>query len=441
MQCYCLPQVVDFLNLYKINAGNVYEYARSSPMIRQSLLTPLMRWFLFAMILANIAGTMTNILMPIYLTELGASVGQVGLVFTLTSIVILVLQIMGGWISDSIGRLRAIAIGSVGGVLGFLFMLLAPSWQWMLLAISVNQIPYALVGPSFSAFIAENSSEENRGRVYGITDTIYQVVGLVGPSLGGILADQFGFKLMLLVATGFYTTAAGLRIWMARTMHSPGEREPRQLTMASFKSSMGSIWAMMIGGGVVTWIFLTDGIRDVGFRLSGELEPLYLEQIIGLSLAQIGLLGSFFSGAMMITPMISGKLADRYGERVPISAGFLIMFAAFMVFLQGRAYPAFILSWILFGIGVGLFSPAYQSLISKVVPQHLLGTFSGFFYSSLGVISLPAPLIGATLWERFNPRLPFWITAVVSLVTVVPAWLKFRLPKSAAKPVPADSMD
>ena len=398
-------------------------------MIKSALLTPLMRWFLFAMILANIAGTMSNMLMPIYLTELGASVGQVGLVFTLTSVVILILQIMGGWISDSIGRLRAIAIGSLGGVLGFLFMLWAPSWQWMLLALSVTQIPYALVGPSFSAFIAENSTEENRGRVYGITDTLYQVVGVVGPPLGGYLAGLYGFKFMLLIATGFYTTAAALRIWMARTMRSPEESEPRQLTLASFKQSLGLIWTLMVGGGVITWIFITDGVRDVAFRLSGELQPLYLEQVMGLSLAQIGLLGSFFSAAMMIMPLLSGRLADRHGERVPISAGFLIMFAAFMVFLEGRAYPAFILSWILFGIGVGLFSPAYQSLISKVVPRQSLGTFSGLFHSSLGFISLPAPLIGAQLWERFNPRLPFWITAIVSLVTVVPAWLKFKLPK------------
>jgi MFS family permease len=184
----------------------------------------------------------------------------------------------------------------------------------------------------------------------------------------------------------------------------------------------------MLGGGIITWIFITDGVRDVAFRLSGELEPLYLQQVIGLSLAQIGLLGSFFSVAMMATPLLSGRLADRYGERVPISAGFLIMFTAFMVFLQGRAYPAFILSWVLFGMGVGLFSPAYQSLISKVVPRRSLGTFSGLFQSSLGFISLPAPWVGAQLWERFTPRLPFLITAIVSLVTVVPAWLKFKLP-------------
>ena len=105
------------------------------------LLTPIMRWFMFAMVLANIGGTMYSILLPLYLTELGASVVQVGLVFTLSSVVILILQIFGGWISDSIGRLRAIAIGSVGGVIGFAFMLLANSWEMMLIAISISQIP------------------------------------------------------------------------------------------------------------------------------------------------------------------------------------------------------------------------------------------------------------------------------------------------------------
>jgi MFS family permease len=393
------------------------------------LLTPLMRWFLFAMILANIAGTMTNLLMPIYLTELGASVGQVGMVFTITSVVILALQILGGWISDVIGRLLAIAIGSVGGVLGFVFMLLAPTWQWMIVALVVNQIPYALVGPSFSAFIAENSTDENRGRVYGITDTIYQVVGVVGPPLGGFLAGRYGFKPMLLVATGFYTAAAILRIWMARTMRTPQEREPKELSLASFKHSMWLIWSMIIGGGVITWIFITDGVRDIAFRLSGELEPLYLEQVIGLSLEQIGLLGSFFAVAMMLVPIFSGRLGDRFGERVPIVTGFLIMFGAFMVFLQARAYPMFALTWVLFGVGVGMLSPAYQSLISKVVPRASLGAFTGLFQGSLGFISLPAPWIGAMLWENYNPRLPFMITAFVLLLSIIPVWFKFKLPK------------
>ncbi|HEX6302661.1 MAG TPA: MFS transporter, partial [Anaerolineales bacterium] len=211
------------------------------------LLTPLMRWFMFAMVLANIAGSMFPMLLPIYLIQLGASVGQVGLVFTLSSVVILVLQILGGWISDSIGRLRAIAIGGLGGVFGFVAMLMADSWQSMLVAISVSQIPYALVGPSFGAFIAENSTVENRGRVYGITDTIFQITGVLGPPLGGFLAGGYGFKTMLLVAAILYSLATILRIWMATTMKSPAESAPQRLTRASLKTSLKAMMAMLLG--------------------------------------------------------------------------------------------------------------------------------------------------------------------------------------------------
>ena len=395
---------------------------------KQPLLSPLLRWFMFAMILANIAGSMFPMLLPIYLTDLGASVTQVGLVFTLTSVVIMFLQILGGWISDSIGRLRAIAIGSIGGIIGYLSMLLAPTWEWMLLALAISQVPYALVGPSFGAFIAEQSTEENRGRVYGLTDTIYQITGVIGPPLGGFLAGNFGFKVMLLVSGILYTIAAGLRIWMAVAVRLASEAEVERLTVKSFMMNLKTMAIMILGGGVLTWIFITDGVRDIGFRLSWELQPLYLEQIGGLTIQQIGLLGSFFSIAMMFTPMLSGRLSDRYGERVPISSGFMMIFIALVIFLNVGNFLGFAMVWAVFGIGVGLLSPAYQSLISKVVPQKMLGTFTGLFRSSLGLISLPAPFIGAKLWEGFSPQLPFMITAIAALLSVIPAWFKFKVP-------------
>jgi MFS family permease len=399
---------------------------------KQPLLSPLMRWFLFAMVLANVASAMYSMLMPIYLTELGASITQVGLIFTLTSVVILILQVFGGWVSDSIGRLRSIAIGSVGGILGFLAVMLAPTWQWMLAALCVLQFPYALVGPSFGAFIAENSTTENRGKVYGITDTIFQITGVVGPPLGGFLVGQHGFKIMLLVSGSLYAIAAILRIWMATTVRTTTEARPQALSTASLKTSLKTMFGMILGGGVLTWIFITDGVRDIAFRLSGELQPLYLEQIAGITVEQIGILGSIFSIAMMFTPILSGKMVDKYGERVPISLGFLLVFGAFMIFLQVDAFIGFAICWIVFGTGVGLLSPAYQSLVSKVVPQKMLGTFTGLFRSSLGLISLPAPYLGAQLWERFSPQTPFAITAVAALITIIPTWLFFKVPDDKA---------
>lgn len=398
---------------------------------KQPLITPILRWFMFAMILANIAAGMYGMLLPIYLTELGASVVQVGMVFTLSAVVILILQLFGGWVSDSIGRLRAIAIGSVGGVLGFIAMLLAPSWQWMIVAIMVSQIPYALVGPSFGAFIAENSSEENRGKVYGITDTIYQITGIIGPPLGGFLAGMYGFRTMFLYSTILYAIAAGLRIWMATTMTPTTDKRSEKLSWSSWKNSLSTMWAFLIGGGVITWIFITDGVRDIAFGMTSQLQPLYLEQIGGISIWQIGILGSIFSAAMMFTPMLSGYLSDRFGERVPISIGFFLIFIALIVFLQVSVFVGFAIVWVIFGIGVGLLSPAYQALISKVVPKKHLGIFTGVFRGSIGLISLPAPWIGAQLWERFSPQLPFMITAGVVLLSILPSWFKFKIPEKS----------
>jgi MFS family permease len=395
---------------------------------KQPLITPILRWFLFTMVLANIASEMFSMLIPLYLTELGASVGQVGFVFTIVSTVILILQIIGGWVSDSIGRLKAIAIGSVGGVIGYIAMLWAPSWEWMMLAIIISRFPSTLIGPSFGAFVAENSSEQNRGKVYGITDTIFQITGVVGAPLGGLLAGAYGFKRMLIIPAVMYIIAAIFRIWMASTMRSARERPPKKLTMDSFRVAMKTMFTFILGGGIITWILLTDGVRDIAFRLSTELEPLYLKQIGGLSYEQIGVLGSIFSISMMFTPILSGRIADRYGERVPISIGFALVSLGYYIFLQVNMYLGFVFVWIIFGIGVGLLSPAYASLISKAVPANLLGTFTGLFRSSLGLISLPSPWIGGQLWERFSPRLPFSITAVAAFLTIIPTWTKFKLP-------------
>jgi DHA1 family multidrug resistance protein-like MFS transporter len=404
------------------------------------LLTPILRWFMLAMVLANIAGSMSPLLMPIYLTKLGASVTQVGLVYTLTSIAILGLQVMGGWISDSIGRLRTIAIGSIGGIFGFIALLVAPTWQWMVIALMVYQFPFALVGPSFGAFIAENSAEENRGRVYGLTTTIYQVTGVIGPPLGGLLAGAYGFKWMLFVAAIFYSLAAGLRIWMATTMRSPEERGKASLSIQNFKKSIGTMASMIAAGGLLTWIFVADGIGDIAFRLSGEIQPLYLEKVAGISIEQIGFLGSINALAVMFIPLFSGKMSDKYGERVPIATGFVMIFAALLVFLQAKTFLIFAVSWVIFGIAIGLLDPAYQSLISKAVPSRLLGTFQGVFRGSLGLISLPAPWLGTQLWALFTPKTPFAVTALASLAILPIVWFKFRLPaKPEGKAVQAAS--
>lgn len=387
--------------------------------------------FLAAMIFANIGGNMYQSFMPLYVKDLGASIRQIGLFFTLAQVVPLFLQILGGWISDSLGRLRAIAIGSVFGVIGFIPMVLADRWEWLLFAMAVGSIARALVGPSFDAFIAEHSSEANRGKVFGISQAIFMIVSVVGPPLGGWLAGTYGFRLMLLVAGIFYFIAMVMRLGMAREAVKGASSVPQKLSLDSLKTNLRTMIALIASGGLITWILLTDGLRDISFQFSENLLPVYMQEFGGLSLQQIGWVTSVFGICMMLTTVPGGWLSDKVGERVGIAAGMILMSFALLIFINipGEAQWLYYVGWGTAGIGIGLLTPAYQSLISKAVPAHMRGTAFGLFSTSLGVISLPSPWIGAQLWDRVSPQFPFMITSIVLLLSVIPIWIKFKLPK------------
>ncbi|MDZ4159649.1 MAG: MFS transporter, partial [Anaerolineaceae bacterium] len=382
----------------------------------------------------NIASFMYIPLLPVYLQELDASVLQVGLFFTLSQILPLVLQIVGGWISDTMGRLRSVALGSVGGVFAYVAIVLAPSWQWLLLGEAFGAVARSLVAPSFGAYVAEQSTEENRARVYGISEAVFMVVMVVGPPLGGFFAEKYGFKFMLSVATLIYSTATVIRIMMARSAANTQSSKTNPLTFSGLRTSISAMLGFILAGGLITWLLITDGMRDIAYTMSLTFMPIYLENSAGLSVQQIGWLTSVFGAGTMLATFPAGWLADKKGERLTISLGFLFNFLAMIVFIQAVNYYGYILAWAVFGLGVGMLSPAFQSLISKAIPDKLRGTAFGMLQTSLGIFSLPAPAIGAQIWERWSPRALFMLTGWITLFAIIPVWLKFKTPANGGEP-------
>jgi MFS family permease len=403
---------------------------------KRRLLSPVLLAFMGTMILANIAAQMIMPLESLYVQELGASVQQVGLFFTIAAIAPLLFQVFGGWLSDQAGRLQAIAIGSVGGALAYLFYIFAPSWQWLLPSSVLTAMAIAFVAPSFQAFVAEESTPETRGRVYGITSTMFMVVNIIGPVVGGVIAQGLSFRAMYVVAAAFYGSAAVIRVLMARraSRKKVDADEPTEKpSFSGFRTSVTAVWGLLIAGGVVTWIFISDGVRDVAFSLTGRLMPLYLENEMGLTLLQIGTLQSISAIVAMIFMSPAGWLSDKKGERVGIVGGFGLISAGWYLFLIGGDFWSFVLSRIVIGIGWALIDPAYSSLISKAVPDRLRGLAFGLFSTSLGLISLPAPWIGARLWNAVSPIFPFYVPLVAMLAMLPVMWVKFKLPPDAGE--------
>jgi MFS family permease len=96
-----------------------------------------------------------------------------------------------------------------------------------------------------------------------------------------------------------------------------------------------------------------------------------------------------------------GWLADKKGERLGIAIGFASIGTSLWLLISMPVSNIWFYGagWALAGMGVGLMMPAYQSLISKAVPKKVRGTAFGLFSSSLGLVSLPAP-IGGQMWKN-----------------------------------------
>ena len=400
---------------------------------RPKLLSPTLVVLLISMIAANIGGNMYGPLLPLYVQQLGASIEQIGLFFTLAMIAPLLFQILGGWLSDSIGRVQAIAIGSLAGLVGYLTFVIAPSWGWLLLAMVGLSAAGAFVGPSFQALVAEESREETRGRVFGIVQSSFLVVGVIGAPLGGFLADRVGFRWMFAVAAGLYALATIIRVLMARKLRAVTTGPRTAPSFSNLKASLATLIGLIAAGGILTWIFISDGVIDVSFSMVGNLYPLYFNNIIGISKTQLGLLGAVASLVTMAVTTFSGILSDKAGERVGIVLGYIFIIAALLIMVNVSSFSLLILAWGLLGLGQALIGPAYNSLISKVVPANRRGIAFGFFSTSVGIISLPSPYIGTWLWQRFGPKVPFYIPMVALALMLPVIWSKFRLPKKSAE--------
>lgn len=390
------------------------------------LLNTNLRWFLAGMILANIAGQMLYSMLSLYMLDLGAQVSEVGLVFTLASLVPMVLQIFGGWLSDTIGRLRVIALGSSIAVFGYLIIALAPNWEWVLLGLSVEYISNSVVGPSFGAYISEQSDETQRGRVFGLTSSIYMTVTVIGPALAGLLAFRFNFKLMMTVALAFYVAATALRVWMATSEHFTAKREAQKPTLEGFKTQIGAVFTLLFAGGIITWIWLTDAIGDTASNMISQLTPIYFSEIGKINVEQIGYLNAVLGLAIIIVSPLAGRLVDKFSERASILTGFISQGIGLSLFLLAQNFVGFAVAMAFLGAAVGCLIPGYDSLISKVVPDEKRGLAFGLFGTTLGILSLPMPWIGAQLWERFMPQTPYLFVIAACLVSMPIVWTKFR---------------
>ena len=370
-----------------------------------------------SMILANIGGRIFRPFLSLYIIALGGTVVQVGIFFTIDTIVTALMRPFGGWLSDTIGRLQAVGIGTVFGLIGFVGYAISPTWQWLILFTFAMAGGRSLVGPSFRAFTAEASPEGRVGETFGLVNGLFRIVDIIGPLLGGWLVLQFGLLNIIWFGVAFFSLATALRLAVARKQTYIWS----DVRISELKVSFKGIWLGLTAGGLLTWLFINDSIFDFGNQLYENLRSLLLD-VNGYNEGQIGLMFSLMAIVYTTVSFFGSRLADKYNPILIVIIGDLFRAAALVVMFGFQEPAIFPLYFILAGLGFGIAEPAFDVVLVRAAPKGQLGLTFGLFRSIASFLAMPAPYLGSLLWEQFSPYLPFGVGLIFLVIAMFFTW-------------------
>ena len=400
-----------------------------------------------AVFVSVLTATMINVLVPLIGARFGASAAEVGWVVTGYSLAYAVGVPLYGRISDLFGVRDVFSVGLAGFAVGGMVCALAPSLAVLAFGRIVQGIGGAAVPALAIVSVAKVLPAGERGAGIGLIGSSLGTAAAVGPVLGGVLGQLLGWRALFvgtlalaLVLIPFargvlpdggspgeraFDLIGGVLLGLAAGLFLFGVTRGQDAGFGSFSS-----WGSFVGAAVSAALFVwrINGIPHpfvspalfknrgyvvavlVGFlamlaNLSAlVLTPLLLIGENGLSAGAAGLALTPGAVAQALLSPLSGRLSDRIGVKVPITAGLAIMLLSLLfvsTFAAGAGAVTVSMGVLGLTTGMAFVHPPLTNAAAGSLPEEEVGGGIGIFQGLLFLGGGTGPaLTGAFLAAR-----------------------------------------
>ncbi len=344
-------------------------------------------------------------LFPLYLKEIGATDIENALVISVGNLTATLLMLPSGALMNRYGKKTFLVLASILSGVSVLLMAFTGNWTLVIPLNMLLNVSMCLFVPSRMALIAENATPNNRASLFGVMNLAWPIGGVIGPFLGGYLAESVGWGSVFVIAAAvsFLAIYPALKVkdatrWVKPPIEDGGKgpsiRDRKYLVPLSTLFGLQTL--------------VTTSMAAVNMIL-----PIYLRDRFGLSYA---LIGAFFTGSnllLVFTQLGGGYIADRHGRR-----GLLLICAALA--------PVAIGSWVLFDNWVALFAvysiafglwsltwPPILAILTDLLPAKLRGTGFGLNMTGSRLGFTLGPIIAGLLYVVPGSSIPFIGAAVI----------------------------
>ena len=367
------------------------------PTINKNLIT----LFIVNMIVATYWSA-TGPLIPLFIRELNATVFQVSLVLFIGGLISTITVMPSGLLSDKYGERKLIIISIALLAISPLLYSISKTWQETILWTLLNMAAFSFFMPARMSMIADSARSGSMATAYGVMNLAWPIGGIVGPFIGGFLAENYGWN------TFFYylSSIAFLCMLLSFLLNDIDEKPPttKKKPKNEFSLDKSVIWLLTVFSLVHILGNFARGILKTVF-------PFYLTETFQKTKTETGLFFSVgFGIATLIAQFPSGLLADRFGHRriMAYATSMIPIIASFFLLLDD-----YVLVLLIYAMIAGLWSvtwPASVAYILAITPASKRGAMVAVRQMAVRLGFTIGPLIGGFLWDAFDPSISFYVT-------------------------------
>ncbi len=327
-----------------------------------------------------------------------------------------------GKYSDRVGRKPVLLLSMVGALIGYLLFGFS-LYSGMLALIFVSRmIPGFMAGniAVILSSISDISDDESKTKNFGLVGAAFGLGFVIGPSIGGLLADSTVVSWFSL-ATPFWFTAVLTFINMImvyfffpETNHNKVKNE---ISFFQGLHNVRKISKMPNLRGIFTVVILI----SFGFSLFTQFFAVYLYREFNFSPRDVGLLFGWVGIWLFITQAgILRLVTKRFKPEQILKLTPLLVGVFVLCLLIPNEGWMFYLIQPLIAVSYGMTNPNLTALVSQQASADLQGDILGIKQSMSSLGQIVPPLIGGVM-AGFDAAYPL----VASFLMLVSAWLVF----------------
>lgn len=378
--------------------------------------------------------TMIVPFLPLYLQELGMNPERddvalwAGLIFAGNFVTSFVFQPIWGALADRYGR-KIMLLRSGYGMAAIMALMGFAQDAWHLLVLRVlNGVVSGFV-PASVSLMSTSAPRERTGFAMGALQSGGVAGTILGPLIGGWLADRIGFRPI------FYVTGACL--FMATTVAwiVVRERFERRNPSGASRVSLSGDWRKLVRKPELPALFAATFF--IQFALLGAMPvlPLYVQKLHG-STADLAFLSGLAGAVTGISNMIAAPLLGRLGDKIGTERVLFASIVGAAATSVPQAWCATVGQLLVCRFALGLFMggliPSVNALVRHHSPEGMVSRAYGFNTSALALGNMVGPVVGGFLSETVGLRSVFWLGG--ALLAVNAAWVWATLGRRGGKP-------